>query len=48
MARVSKFAGHDKLAESPLTEELKQFIDRAIVPAIVKRYLAEGQSRALK
>jgi hypothetical protein len=26
---------------SPLTRELKEFIDRAIVPALVKQYLAE-------
>jgi len=28
-------------AESPLTPELKEFIDRAIVPIMVKQYLAE-------
>jgi len=28
-------------AESPLTPELKDFIDRAIVPILVKQYLAE-------
>lgn len=27
--------------ESPLTPELKDFIDRAIVPILVKQYLAE-------
>jgi hypothetical protein len=27
--------------ESPLTPELKDFIDRAIVPLLVKQYLAE-------
>jgi hypothetical protein len=26
---------------SPLTPEMKDFIDRAIVPALVKQYLAE-------
>jgi hypothetical protein len=26
---------------SPLTPELREFIDRAIVPALVKKYLAE-------
>jgi hypothetical protein len=26
---------------SPLTPELRDFIDRAIVPALVKKYLAE-------
>lgn len=28
-------------AASPLTPELKEFIERAIVPALVKEYLAE-------
>ena len=28
-------------AESPLTPELKEFIDNAIVPILVKQYLAE-------
>jgi hypothetical protein len=27
--------------DSPLTPELKDFVDRAIVPALVKEYLAE-------
>jgi hypothetical protein len=27
--------------QSPLTPELREFIDRAIVPALVKNYLAE-------
>jgi hypothetical protein len=27
--------------QSPLTPELREFIDRAIVPALVKQYLAE-------
>jgi len=29
---------------SPLTPELKDFIDRAIVPALVKQYLAETEA----
>jgi hypothetical protein len=29
------------LKDWPLTPELKDFIDRAIVPALVKKYLAE-------
>jgi hypothetical protein len=29
------------LPDSPLTPELKDFIDRAIVPALVRQYLAE-------
>jgi hypothetical protein len=28
-------------AASPLTAEMKEFIDRAIVPALVKQYLSE-------
>jgi hypothetical protein len=28
---------------SPLTPELKDFIDRAIVPALVKQYLAANE-----
>jgi hypothetical protein len=28
---------------SPLTPELKDFIDRAIVPALVKQYLATNE-----
>jgi hypothetical protein len=28
--------------ESPLTPELRDFIDRAIVPALLRQYLAEG------
>jgi hypothetical protein len=27
--------------QSPLTPELREFIDRAIVPALVKQYLSE-------
>jgi hypothetical protein len=30
-------------ADSPLTPELKEFIDRAIVPILVKQFLAEQQ-----
>jgi hypothetical protein len=31
---------HPALKDSPLTPELKEFIDRAIVPILVKEYLA--------
>jgi hypothetical protein len=31
--------------QSPLTPELQEFIDRAIVPALVKQYLAETESK---
>jgi hypothetical protein len=30
--------------DSPLTPELKDFIDRAIVPALVRQYLAETEA----
>jgi len=35
-------------AESPLTPELKEFIDRAIVPILVKQFLEEQQGREKK
>jgi hypothetical protein len=44
MATVSKLvlAQRKTVAQaSPLTAEMKEFIDRAIVPALVKQYLAE-------
>jgi len=31
-------------AESPLTPDLKEFIDRAIVPILVKQFLAEQEA----
>ena len=31
-------------ASSPLTEELKEFIDRAIVPALERNYLAIAEA----
>ena len=31
----------DTRAKTPLTPQLKQFIDRAIVPTLVRKYLAE-------
>jgi hypothetical protein len=34
-------------AESPLTPELMEFIDRAIVPLLVKQYLAESPTGQL-
>jgi hypothetical protein len=33
----------DRRRPSPLTAELKDFIDRAIVPALVETYLAEAE-----
>ena len=42
MARMIQLESKRKPAkESPLTPELKDFIDRAIVPILVKQYLAE-------
>ncbi len=35
-------------ADSPLTPELKEFIDRAIVPILVKQYLVEQRSGSKK
>jgi hypothetical protein len=32
----------ERKSVSPLTPELKDFIDRAIVPAMVKQYIAEA------
>lgn len=34
--------------DTPLTPELKEFIDRAIVPILVKQFLAEQRSRSGK
>jgi hypothetical protein len=41
MASAPKLVNVDRRRQSPLTPELKEFIDRAIVPALVKQYLAE-------
>jgi len=42
LARVIQLESKRKpAADSPLTPELKEFIDRAIVPILVKQYLAE-------
>lgn len=41
MASAPKLVRVDRRRESPLTPELKEFIDRAIVPALVKQYLEE-------
>ena len=41
MAKVIQLERKRKpAAESPLTPELQEFIDRAIVPILVKQYLA--------
>jgi len=41
MASAPKLVSVDRGLQSPLTAELKAFIDRAIVPALVAQYLAE-------
>jgi hypothetical protein len=40
MASAPKLVGVDRRLQSPLTPELKEFIDRAIVPALVQQYVA--------
>jgi hypothetical protein len=41
MAEVLQFDGSEGQAETPLTPELKQFIDRVVVPSLIKLYLSE-------
>ena len=41
MASVPKLVSVDQRRKSPLTPEMKAFIDNAIVPALVKQYFAE-------
>jgi len=36
-------AKHKVQEDSPLTLEMKEFIDRVIVPILVKQYLAEAE-----
>lgn len=40
MATSSKLASMDRRRQSPLTPELKGFIDRVIVPILVRDYLS--------
>jgi hypothetical protein len=40
MASAPKLVSVDRRRQSPLTPEMKAFIDRAIVPILVKEYLA--------
>jgi hypothetical protein len=42
MATSSELVSIDR-RQSPLTPELKDFIDRAIVPALMNQYLAEAE-----
>ena len=44
MATAPKLVSVDRRWQSPLTPELKEFIDRAIVPALVEKYIAEMES----
>jgi hypothetical protein len=44
MATVVQFDARDNQAESLLTPELKEFMDRVIVPILVKQYLS-GQEQ---
>jgi hypothetical protein len=44
MATSTKLVSMDRCRPSSLTSELKDFIDRAIVPALVKQYLAEANA----
>jgi len=41
MSRALQLVLVEQPKASPLTPELKDFIDRAIVPALVKQYLAQ-------
>ena len=49
LARVIQLEPKRKpAADSPLTPELKEFIDRAIVPILVTQFLAEQKNRTEK
>lgn len=43
MATAPKLVSMDRRRPSPLTPELKDFIDRAIVPALVEKFIAEAE-----
>jgi hypothetical protein len=45
MANVLQFERPEQQAEPVLTPELKEFIDRVIVPILVKRFLAEQDAQ---
>jgi hypothetical protein len=45
MAEVVQFDGSEGQPETPLTPELKQFIDRVIVPILIEHYLEELDGR---
>jgi hypothetical protein len=46
LGRVVQLESKKTIAGSPLTPELKDFIDRVIVPILVKQYLAEEADAA--
>jgi len=46
MATTSKLVSMNRRRQSPLTPELKAFIDAAIVPILVKDYLAVSQTKS--
>ncbi len=43
MATAPKLVSVDRRRQSPLTPELKAFIDQAVVPILVKEYLAVAE-----
>jgi len=45
MAEVVQFDGSEGEPETALTPELKQFIDRVIVPILIEHYLEEQDAR---
>jgi len=45
LARVIQLERSKKQAESPLTPELREFIDAAIVPILVREFLAQTASQ---
>jgi hypothetical protein len=45
MVRPIEFEAGQEHVESPLTPELKQFIDSAIVPGLLKLYFAERRDK---
>lgn len=45
MAEVVQFDGSEGQPETPLTPELKQFIDRVIVPILIEHYLEKLDAR---
>jgi len=47
MAKVVQFETSATQTESPLTPELKQFIDRVIVPILIEHYLEERDADEL-